>query len=286
MLKALAFSPFSNAASRSVRSSNGSVAKAAACRSRRQRVERGDCLSVRLAVALELPGELNVDVVHHAGVLRTGVGILGDQTLAPGFERSGLIGAEGPPRCLLAARASDRSGGRRGGDKFAAIQTVFSCKGESYRLRALEAIVRAPAGVRHRSGTAGQRRGAGWHPARRLPTAAVSRQRASWPIANRPQLAKLPHDSALCLACPYARLPATLPGNRAGVHFYVAHPVPAVAVRPAPLRWEVQEEWRFRRDFAAWGAPRNRAAISSPGSLAPRGFASAPSASPRSGFSR
>ena len=43
---------------------------------------------------------------------------------------------------------------------------------------------------------------------RRLSTAAVSRQRSSGPIDNRPQLAKLPHNSALCLACLYARLPA------------------------------------------------------------------------------
>jgi hypothetical protein len=63
----------------------------------------------------------------------------------------------------------------------------------------------------------------GWQPARRLPTAAIPRQRASWTIANRPQLAKLPHNRALCLACLYARLPATLPGNRASVNFYVAH---------------------------------------------------------------
>jgi hypothetical protein len=46
------------------------------------------------------------------------------------------------------------------------------------------------------------------------------------PIANRPQLAKLPHNRALRLACRYARLPATLPGNRAGAHFYTAHPTP------------------------------------------------------------
>ena len=52
------------------------------------------------------------------------------------------------------------------------------------------------------------RLGAGWQPAWRLPTAAISRQSAGWPIANRPQLAKLPHGRALCLACPYARLPA------------------------------------------------------------------------------
>ena len=64
--------------------------------------------------------------------------------------------------------------------------------------------------------------GAGRHPARRLLTATVSLELASGPINNRPQLAKLPHNGALCLACPYTRLPATLPANRGGVHFYVA----------------------------------------------------------------
>ena len=80
-------------------------------------------------------------------------------------------------------------------------------------------------GVRHGSGTAGQRRGAEWHRARRLATDAVSRQSVSWPIANRPQLAKLPHNLAVRLAYSYARPRATLPVNCAGVHFYVAHPV-------------------------------------------------------------
>ena len=87
-------------------------------------------------------------------------------------------------------------------------------------------------GVRHRSWNRCRRRGAGWQPARRLPAAAVSLQRASWPIANRPQLAKLPHNSALCLACPYARLPGTLPANPAGVHFCVAHPPRPAGSRP------------------------------------------------------
>ena len=75
--------------------------------------------------------------------------------------------------------------------------------------------------------------GTGWQPARRLPAAAVSLERGSWPIGNRPQLAKLPHNSALCLACPYARPPGTLRANRAGVRLDVAHPATCM-LRP----WE------------------------------------------------
>ncbi len=81
---------------------------------------------------------------------------------------------------------------------------------------------------------AGRTCGAGWHPARRLLTAAVSSQSASWPIGNRPQLAKLPHSWALGLACRYAVLPATLPADRAGVQFYSAYPK-AGSEFPGPL---------------------------------------------------
>src|ERR1019366_3542114 len=44
------------------------------------------------------------------------------------------------------------------------------------------------------------------------------------PIANRPQLTKLPHNSVPCLAYTYARIQAALLMNRVGVHFSVAHP--------------------------------------------------------------
>ena len=57
--------------------------------------------------------------------------------------------------------------------------------------------------------------GAGWQPARRLVTAAIPRKRGSWPIDNRPQLTKLPHNGALSFV---------LAMNRAGIHFDVAHP--------------------------------------------------------------
>src|ERR1019366_3494379 len=54
--------------------------------------------------------------------------------------------------------------------------------------------------LRHALGPGRSGRGAGWQPARRLATAAIPCKRGSWPIANRPQLTKLPHNSAPCLA--------------------------------------------------------------------------------------
>ena len=66
--------------------------------------------------------------------------------------------------------------------------------------------------------------GAGWQPARRLATAAARRKRGSWPIDNRPQLAKLPHNGAPCLAYAYTQIQAVLLMNRVGIHFCVAHP--------------------------------------------------------------
>jgi hypothetical protein len=57
-------------------------------------------------------------------------------------------------------------------------------------------------------GQAGSLRG-GCLPPPSLASAAV------WPIANRPQLTKLPHNGALSFV---------LAMNRAGIHFDVAHP--------------------------------------------------------------
>ncbi len=45
------------------------------------------------------------------------------------------------------------------------------------------------------------------------------------PIANRPQLTKLPHKSAPCLVYAYAQFQAVLLMNRVDVHFHVAHPL-------------------------------------------------------------
>jgi len=94
----------------------------------------------------------------------------------------------------------------------------------------------APAlGVRHSSGTdagavgqAGSLRGGCLPPP----------SRANAPVGRLPigrSLPSCPTNSALCLACPYARLPATWPANRAGVHFYVAHPPASVGEGRAPI---------------------------------------------------
>src|ERR1035438_69388 len=71
-------------------------------------------------------------------------------------------------------------------------------------------------------GQAGSLRG-GWLP----PLSGASAGGTLWvrPIDNRPQLARLPHNSVPCLAYTYARIQAVLPMNRVGIHFCVAHPV-------------------------------------------------------------
>ena len=73
-------------------------------------------------------------------------------------------------------------------------------------------------------GQAGSLRG-GWLP----PLSGANARGTRWvgPIANRPQLAKLPHNSAPSLAYTYARSQAALLMNCVGVHFCVAHPLPA-----------------------------------------------------------
>jgi hypothetical protein len=69
-------------------------------------------------------------------------------------------------------------------------------------------------------GQAGSLRG-GWLP----PLSGANARGTLWvgPIANRPQLTKLPHNSAPSLAYTYARSQSALLMNCVGVHFCVAH---------------------------------------------------------------
>ena len=73
--------------------------------------------------------------------------------------------------------------------------------------------------------------GAGWQPARRLATAAVWCKRGRWPIDNRPQLTKLPHNGTCALRTTYAQIPPVLLMNCAGLHFLVAHPASVLTGR-------------------------------------------------------
>jgi hypothetical protein len=74
--------------------------------------------------------------------------------------------------------------------------------------------------------------GAGWQPARRLATAAVWCKRGRWPIDNRPQLTKLPHNGTCALRTTYAQIPPVLLMNCAGLHFLVAHPLLPARLQP------------------------------------------------------
>jgi hypothetical protein len=71
-------------------------------------------------------------------------------------------------------------------------------------------------------GQAGSLRG-GWLP----PLSGANARGTLWvgPIANRPQLTKLPHNSAPSLAYTYARSQSALLMNCVGVHFCVAQPL-------------------------------------------------------------
>src|ERR1017187_10191219 len=74
-----------------------------------------------------------------------------------------------------------------------------------------------PRVARHESGIAGVQWG-------RLAACAAVGYRRDLLQARQPQLTKLPHNGAPCLAYTYARILAVLAMNRAGLHFDIAHP--------------------------------------------------------------
>jgi NADPH:quinone reductase-like Zn-dependent oxidoreductase len=74
--------------------------------------------------------------------------------------------------------------------------------------------------------------GAGWYPAAGCLPASRPDGRGSWPIANRPQDAILPHKSAP-MRTAYARVPACFRLDCPGLHFHVAHNLAPLSFRGA-----------------------------------------------------
>jgi aldose 1-epimerase len=130
----------------------GSVVAAAG-----QIVERGQREGVIRAITLIPAGELGVDITDDAAALGAGVGILGNEAVAPGLQRGGLGLAERAPWRVRATGAGDDAGRGGNGEEVAAIQTVSSWMRESYRVWPETATIHR-AGSGHPAGLGATRR--------------------------------------------------------------------------------------------------------------------------------